>query len=352
MRSRPEASRGMQAPRRRRAVRAQAHQRAADGLRYTSDRDPGIRRVRRGRGFVYIQPNGRQVSDPVELARLRKLAVPPAYRNVWLCTDPRGHLQATGYDARGRKQYRYHPRWRERRDSTKFDRMLEFGRCLPRIRQCVARDIGKAGLPREKVVATVVKLLDSTLVRVGNEEYAKANGSYGLTTLRNRHVKIGAGRIIFEFRGKSGIRRQVRVEDAAIARIVHRCADMPGQELFQWIDDSGVRHRVGSADVNDYLRTASGGPFTAKDFRTWHATVQAMELLRRCPVGSARSMKREMSLVITSVAARLGNTPTICRKSYVHPEVLVAYTDGKLSKLNGCSAPVALRQLLSRGRMH
>jgi DNA topoisomerase-1 len=323
----------------------------AEGLEFTNDSRPGIRRKRRGRNFTYFHPDGRKVAEVAQLARIRSLAVPPAYRDVWICCDPRGHIQATGRDARGRKQYRYHPRWRTHRDAAKFDRMLEFGRSLPRIRRRVAQDLRKAGLPRERVIATVVKLLEATLVRVGNEEYARENGSFGLTTLRGRHVNVRGDRLTFEFRGKSGIAHSVSVSDPALARIVRRCADIPGQELFQWIDAEGERHRVDSADVNDYLREASGGPFTAKDFRTWFATVEALQALRKRPVGNKGEIKRELLATVAAVATRLGNTPTICRKCYIHPEVLTAFADGRLSVLNGTQPAVALRKLLRRSNV-
>jgi DNA topoisomerase-1 len=321
---------------------------AAEGLVFTSDRDPGIRRRRRGRGFVYLHADGRKVADEAQLARIRSLAIPPAYRDVWICASARGHLQATGHDARGRKQYRYHVRWRSHRDGQKFDRILEFGRALPRIRRRIAQDLRKTGLPRERVLATVVKLLDATLVRVGNEEYARANGSFGLTTLRNRHVSVTGDTLNFEFRGKSGIVHRVTVSDPALARIVRRCADIPGQELFQWIDAEGGRHRIDSNDVNEYLREASGGSFTAKDFRTWFATIEALATLRRHPVGTQREVKRKLNEVIAAVAARLGNTPTICRKCYIHPQVLEAYAAGRLLTLNGAAPGVVLRTLLRR----
>jgi DNA topoisomerase-1 len=322
----------------------------AEGLAFTTDCNPGIRRIRRGRAFSYLHPDGRKVADPAQLARIRSLAVPPAYRDVWICPNPLGHLQATGRDARGRKQYRYHARWRTHRDAAKFDRMLEFGRSLPRVRRRVSQDLRKTGLPRERVLATVVRLLEFTLVRVGNEEYARANGSFGLTTLRDRHVSVRGDKLTFEFRGKSGIAHNVSVSDPALARIVRRCADIPGQELFQWIDAAGTRHRVDSSDVNDYLREASGGPFTAKDFRTWFATVEALQSLRKRAVGTEQEVKRELTAAIAAVSARLGNTPTICRKCYIHPEVLVAYADGRLAKLNGAAPAAALRGLLRRRR--
>jgi DNA topoisomerase I len=307
--------------------------------------------VRRGRNFSYFHPDGRKVTDPALLARIRKLAIPPAYRDVWICGDPHGHLQATGRDARGRKQYRYHPDWRTHRDAAKFDRMLEFGRSLPRIRRRVAQDLRKSGLPRERVLATLVRLLESTLVRVGNEEYARANGSYGLTTLRDRHVNVHGDTLTFEFRGKSGIAHSVSVSDPAVARIVRRCVDIPGQELFQWLDADGQRHGIDSADVNEYLREASGGPFTAKDFRTWFATVEALQALRKRPVGNQSEVKREIVAIVAAVARRLGNTPTICRKCYIHPEVLTAYGDGRLGRLNGAKPAVALRGILRRRSM-
>jgi DNA topoisomerase-1 len=318
------------------------------GLEFTSDCSPGIRRVHRGRNFTYLHPGGRKVSDPVLLTRIRRLAIPPAYRDVWICSDPQGHLQATGRDARGRKQYRYHPDWRTHRDAAKFDRMLEFGRSLPRIRRRVAQDLRKPGLPRERVLATLVRLLESTLVRIGNEEYARSNGSFGLTTLRDRHVSVRGHKLTFEFRGKSGIAHSVSVSDPVLARIVQRCADIPGQELFQWIDADGERHRIDSADVNEYLREASGGPFTAKDYRTWFATVEALQALRKRPVGNKGEVKRELVEIVAAVAKRLGNTPTICRKCYIHPEVLAAYGDGRLARLNGAKPAVALRGLLRR----
>ena len=325
---------------------------AAEGLFFTTDRDPGIGRKRRGRGFVYFDPDGKRIREGVHLTRIRSLAIPPAYRNVWICISPRGHLQATGHDARGRKQYRYHARWRSHRDAQKFDHILEFGRALPRIRRRVAQDLRKTGLPRERVLATIVKLLDATLVRVGNEEYARTNKSFGLTTLRNRHVSVTGDTLHLEFRGKSGIFHHVTVSDPALARIVRRCADIPGQELFQWIDSQGGRHRIDSNDVNEYLREASGGPFTAKDFRTWYATVEALATLRKLPAGGNKGeVQRQIKKVIAAVATRLGNTPTICRKCYIHPEVLLAYAQGRLVKVVGKTAAGALNSLLrKRGR--
>jgi DNA topoisomerase I len=321
---------------------------SAINLEFTSDCSPGIRRVRRGRNFTYIHPGGRKVADSALLTRIRRLAIPPAYRDVWICPDPNGHLQATGRDARGRKQYRYHADWRTHRDAAKFDRMLEFGRSLPRIRRRVARDLRKSGLPRERVLATLVRLLEYTLVRIGNEEYARSNGSFGLTTLRDRHVNFRGNELTFEFRGKSGIAQSVSVSDPALARIVRRCQDIPGQELFQWIDAEGQRHRIDSADVNEYLREASGGPFTAKDYRTWFATVEALQALRKRAVGNKGEVKQVLVETVAAVAKRLGNTPTICRKCYIHPEILTAFADGRLARLNGAQPAAALRTILRR----
>ena len=324
-----------------------------EGLRYTTDREPGIRRVKRGRGFVYLQSGGsggRQITDAAALARIRKLAIPPAYRDVWICTFANGHLQATGRDARGRKQYRYHARWRLHRDSTKFDRMLEFGHVLPRIRRRVASDLRQGGLPRAKVLAAIVRLLECTLARVGNEEYARANGSFGLTTLRDRHVATNGATVNLEFRGKSGIAHRVSIADRAVARIIRGCRDIPGQELFQWIDAEGQRRRVDSADVNEYLRETSGGDFTAKDFRTWFATVEALDLLKRRVPGTERENRREIVAAVTAVARKLGNTPTICRKCYIHPVILSAYAEGRLAAVAALPAPRALRALLGPKR--
>jgi DNA topoisomerase-1 len=316
------------------------------GLRYCSDCEPGIRRRRRGRHFTYVLPDGRRLKDPQALARIRSLAIPPAYRDVWICASANGHLQATGRDARGRKQYRYHPRWRPHRDASKFDRMLDFGHVLPRIRARVSRDLRRSGMPRERVLAMVVRLLEATRIRVGNEEYARSNGSFGLTTLRDRHVTRSGGDVHLVFRGKSGIAQRVPITDKSIARLVLRCQDIPGQELFQWLDDAGERGRIDSSDVNEYLREASGGDFTAKDFRTWFATVDALELLRTRRANSEREAKRQTVAAIAEVALRLGNTATICRKCYIHPEVLAAHIDGRLAALGSLTAARALQRLL------
>jgi DNA topoisomerase I len=328
------------------ASRPDAAPPAPPGLRHASDCEPGIRRVRRGDGFAYRLPDGRALKDANTLARIRSLAIPPAYKDVWICATANGHLQATGRDARGRKQYRYHPKWRSHRDETKFDRMLEFGRVLPRIRACVSRDLRKSGMPRERVLATVVRLLEKTLIRVGNEEYARSNGSFGLTTLRDRHVARKGGEVHLVFRGKSGIAQRIPITDKSIARLVIRCQDIPGQELFQWLDDAGERRRIDSNDVNDYLREASGGDFTAKDYRTWFATVDALEFLRTRSATTEREAKRHTIECIAEVALRLGNTPAVCRKCYIHPEVLAAYLDGRLAALSGLKSVQALRRLL------
>jgi DNA topoisomerase-1 len=303
----------------------------AAGLRYVSDDRPGIRRKRAGKGFSYIGPDGAPIRDEETLRRIKSLAIPPAWQDVWICPHPNGHLQATGRDAKGRKQYRYHPRWRATRDETKYERMIAFGRALPHIRERVEHDMGLPGLPREKVLATVVRLLETTLIRVGNQEYAKANRSFGLTTMRDRHVEVDGATLRFEFRGKSGIRHSVDLHDRRLARIVKRCRDLPGYELFQYLDDAGQRQTIDSADVNDYLRAISGEDFTAKDFRTWAGTVLAALALQEFEsFDSQAQAKRNIVGAIQNVAERLGNTPAICRKSYVHPAVIDAYLEGAM----------------------
>jgi DNA topoisomerase-1 len=306
------------------------------GLKWVSDEAPGIRRVRAGRGFRYLRPSGHPLTDAREIARIRSLAVPPAWTDVWICADPRGHVRATGRDAKGRKQYRYHPRWRAARDETKYDRLLDFGRALPRIRERVRRDMARRGLPREKVLATVVRLLEKTLIRVGNEEYARANRSFGLTTLNNRHVKVRGPRIHFRFRGKSGKVHEFGIEDAELSRIVRRCQDLPGQELFQYEDERGRRRGVDSGDVNAYLAEASGRDFTAKDFRTWAGSVRAWwALAAQPPPSSVRQGRRALNAAVEEVARRLGNTPAICRNAYVHPAVGESFLHGGLRHTNG-----------------
>jgi DNA topoisomerase-1 len=303
----------------------------AAGLRYVTDSMPGIRRRRTGKGFSYRGLDGLLITNRAELARIKWLAIPPAWTDVWICPDRNGHLQATGFDARGRKQYRYHPDWRKTRDVAKFDRMLAFARALPRIRARVAQDRARRGLPREKVLAAIVCLLELTLIRVGNREYARINGSYGLTTLRDRHVDFGGAKLVFEYRGKGGKLHRISLRDRRLARIVRSCKELPGQHLFQYLDESGERRPIDSADVNAYLEEIAGEPFTAKDFRTWAGTVLAALALRACEgFASEAAAKRNVTRAIEQVAAQLGNTVAVCRKSYIHPEVVAAYLDGTL----------------------
>jgi DNA topoisomerase-1 len=294
----------------------------AAGLRYVRDDRPGIRRVKRRGGFAYVGPDGSVLRDDAQIARIRKLAIPPAYTDVWISPDPLGHLQATGRDARGRKQYRYHPRWREVRDETKFDRMVAFAKALPSIRAAVARDLGRSGLPREKVLATVVSLLEATLIRVGNDEYARDNDSYGLTTLQEDHVRVTGDTLRFHFRGKSGREHHVSVRDKRLARVVRQVRDLPGQELFHYIDDDGNAAAISSHDVNGYLREISGDDFTAKDFRTWEGTLSCALALAAERVEGRAAGKARVVAAIAAVAQRLGNTPAVCKKSYIHPGVI------------------------------
>ncbi|HET9274311.1 MAG TPA: DNA topoisomerase IB [Methyloceanibacter sp.] len=303
----------------------------AAGLRYVSDEAPGIRRQRRGESFTYKDADGRTVRDRATLKRIKSLAVPPAWTDVWICPLANGHLQATGRDQRGRKQYRYHPRWRQVRDEHKFSRMVAFGRALPMIRERVEKDLARPGLGREKVLATVVRLLEMTLIRVGNEEYVRENRSFGLTTLRTQHVDVDGTTIKFEFRAKSGKMQSIKLRDRRLARIVKACIEMPGKELFQYIDEAGERRTIDSADVNEYLREISGDEFTAKDFRTWAGTVLAALALQELQSADTQSAaKRNVTQAIERVAAKLGNTPAICRKCYVHPEVIGCYLEGSL----------------------
>ena len=305
----------------------------AAGLRHVTDAGPGIRRRRRGRGFQYVSPAGATLRDEAVLERIRSLAVPPAWTDVWICPSPVGHLQATGRDARGRKQYRYHPRWREVRDATKYHRMIAFGKALPRIRRRVDRDLARRrGLERERVLAAVVRLLDTTNIRIGNDEYARDNRSFGLTTLRDRHAKVSGPRVTFRFRGKGGRAHEVEVEDARVARIVRRCRDLPGQHLFQYVGEDGEVADVGSDDVNAYLAAIAGDDFTAKDFRTWAGTVLAAWALQEAGGGSPTAAKRELTAAVEEVARDLGNTPAVCRRCYVHPAVVGAHLDGSLRK--------------------
>jgi DNA topoisomerase-1 len=308
---------------------------AADaGLRYVSDASPGIRRLRWGRHFRYRSPGGKPVRDSATLARIRSLAVPPAYREVWICPDPHGHIQATGRDARGRKQYRYHPRWHAARTETKFERMLAFSEALPRIRREVARDLARTGLSKQKVLAAVVQLLENTCIRVGNEEYARANDSFGLTTLRDKHARVTGSQVVFEFRGKRGKRHRCQIENRRLARVIASCQAIPGEELFQFVDARGRRQSIDSGDVNAYLRAICGDQFSAKDFRTWSATLRAgAELLTLGAVERVGERRRRMLAVVDVVAHGLNNTRAVCRKYYIHPGVLEAFEAGRLGKM-------------------
>jgi DNA topoisomerase I len=302
-------------------------------LRYVSDSSPGICRQRHGKGFTYIGVDGRSIRDKEELQRIQALAIPPAWKEVWICPSANGHIQATGRDAKGRKQYRYHRRWRIERDETKFSRLLDFARALPAIRKRVKADLALNGLPMEKVLATVVRLLESTFIRVGNEEYARANQSYGLTTLRNRHVAVSGSTLRFHFRGKSGKQHSIAFTSPQMARIIKRCQDMPGQALFQYVNDDGQLQSIGSVEVNQYLREISGQDFTAKDFRTWAGTVLAALMLTELGEFESESQAKEnITGAVQAVALRLGNTPAICRKCYIHPTILDAYLDHSLLK--------------------
>lgn len=301
------------------------------GLLYVSDEEPGIRRKKSGKGFTYLRPDGKKVEDDATLKRIRSLAIPPAYTEVWICAKANGHIQATGRDAKGRKQYRYHPAFREVRESTKYERMLEFAKGLPAIRKTIDEHMSLRGLPREKVLATVVHLLENTLIRVGNEDYAKQNKSYGLTTLRDPHVKVNGGELRFQFKGKSGKTWKLQVKDRRVARIVKACQDLPGQDLFQYLDDNGERQSITSSDVNAYLKEVTGRDITAKDFRTWAGTVLATLALSEFEqFDSEAKAKKNIRAAIEQVSSRLGNTPTICRQCYVHPEVFSCYLDGDL----------------------
>ncbi len=302
-------------------------------LRYVNDRKPGFTRLRVEGGFEYHDAKGVAITDEDVITRIRKLAIPPAYTDVWICPDPRGHLQAVGRDARGRKQYRYHPNWRIVRDEAKYGKMLVFGQVLPRIREQVQQDMRLQGLPKRKVIAAIVALLEKTMMRVGNEEYAKENKSYGLTTLRNRHARVKGGHVEFDFRGKHGVEHHIDLEDRRLARIVERCRDLPGQDLFQFVDQDGDRHAIGSEDVNDYLREVTGEDITAKDFRTWAATTLAAATLAELQrFDTQAAAKKEVLRAVEGVAKRLGNTPAICRKCYIHPAVFEGYLDGSLAE--------------------
>lgn len=303
------------------------------GLTYVHDDEPGIRRKKAGKGFTYLDPKGRTIKDPEELRRLKSLAVPPAYTDVWISPDPNGHIQATGRDARGRKQYRYHPKFREVRDSTKFEHLVAFAESLPQIRARVDADMRKRSLSREKVLATLVHLLETTLIRVGNSDYARQNQTHGLTTLGEDHVDVQGDNLRFVFRGKGGKEWRLKVRDRRVARTVRLLEDLPGQRLFQWVDDEGHRHSVESADVNAYLREITGRDITAKDFRTWGGTVLAALALKEFEdFDTQAKAKKQLKAAIEQVAARLGNTPTICRTCYVHPEIVSAHLEGALAQ--------------------
>src|SRR5580700_5842365 len=330
------------------------------GLIYVSCQEPGIRRLRARSRFYYLTPRNRRLSSARTLRRIASLAVPPAYKDVWICVSARGHLQATGHDARGRKQYRYHPQWRQVRDNAKFDRMVAFGNALPKLRRKLTRDLSLPGLPREKVLAAVVALLDATRARIGNAEYARDNKSFGLTTLRNRHVTfVRDGRAVLNFRGKGGVQHEIPIDDRRIVRIVQHCQDLPGQHLFQYVADDGSRCPVDSGQVNDYLREAMGDDFTAKDFRTWGATLHALVLLGRTPRDSDASegaLKKAIAGVVKQVALELRNTPAVCRKSYINPVVFEGWrsgaihrdSDGNLTAVSTRSAETLVRNFLRK----
>lgn len=317
------------------------------GLRHVSDEQPGIKRERNGKGFRYRDSSGSIVRDKETLARIKSIVIPPAWTNVWICPIANGHLQATGRDDRGRKQFRYHPRWREIRDETKYARMIAFGRALPKMRRRIRKDLRLQGLPRNKVLAAVARLLEISLIRVGNDEYARENDSFGLTTMRNKHVEVKGSELRFHFRGKAGKWHQVDIHDRGIAKIVERCQDLPGQELFQFVDDDGSRHDVRSEDVNDYLREISGQDFTAKDFRTWAGSVLAAMALREFEKFDTKAQaKKNLVAAIETVAKKLGNTPAVCRKCYVHPEVLDSYLEGSLVETLRQRAEMAIAKSL------
>ena len=321
--TRPSASALARSPSPRPAQAAPVAEAVPPGLVWVSDAEPGFRRVRRGDAVHYLDTAGKRIRDEAVLARIRKLAIPPAYEDVWICAQPNGHLQATGRDARGRKQYRYHPLWQQQRGDDKFEAMRAFGAALPRIRRCVQRDLAETSARRPTrtvVLATLVRLLDTTFIRIGNEEYARGNGSYGLTTLRTRHAGVREGELRLSFKGKSGVRHEVTLSDRRVASVVRRCKSLPGQELFQYVDEDGGVHKVTSADVNDYLSEIAGTRVTAKDFRTWHGSVLALEFTRiAC---SGERVAGAAKQVIAQVASRLRNTVAVCRKSYIHPKVL------------------------------
>lgn len=301
------------------------------GLRYAIPKGPGIRRRRAGDGFVYLGPDDKPVEDEAVLARIKSLVLPPAWSSVWISPSANGHIQAVGWDARGRKQYRYHPKYRHVRDLVKFDRMRAFGRALPKIRRAVARDLARQGVPKRKILAAVIKLLETTYIRIGNEEYAEENNSFGLTTLKNRHVEVLGDTLKFRFKGKSHQQHEITVEDKRLARIIKRCKEIPGSSLFEYLDDEGNAQAIESGDVNEYLREISGGDFTAKDFRTWGGTCLAASfLLAKCMDEADKDTKSVLVDVIKDVASKLGNKPATCKKYYIHPTVMECYSSGTL----------------------
>ena len=315
-------------------------------LSYVSDSEPGIRRVRRGTGFAYLNPSGRkltQKADAEDLERIRRLAIPPAWEKVWISPSANGQLQATGRDAKGRKQYRYHAAWQEKQGETKFSRLAEFGRPLPRLRRAVRRDLRLSGLPREKVLATVVRLLDLTGARIGNEEYRKSNGSFGLTTLRNRHAVAKKGEIRLSFKAKSGLLHESSIKRPRLARVVRQCQDLPGQQLFQYVDEGGERHSVTSTDVNNYLRQLTGAECSAKDFRTWRGSVEALVALSELDEAAEASPDKAVVAVVDRVAKTLGNTRAVCRKHYIHPDLLVSFLEGRFQERVNARPPRARR---------
>jgi DNA topoisomerase-1 len=322
----------------------------AAGLRWVSDESPGITRKKVGKKVEYFQSNGKKVSDADTILRIRALAIPPAWTEVWICPHSNGHIQAVGRDARRRKQYRYHAKWREVRDENKYGRMMDFAKALPHLRAVTAKHLKLSGLPRRKVLAAVVRIMEKTLIRVGNDEYAKANESFGLTTLRDKHASINGAKVVFDFKGKSGIKHAIDFQDKRLADIVEKCQDLPGYELFQYLDDAGHVKDIGSSDVNAYIREITGQDFTAKDFRTWAGTVLAARALQEVEAfNSQAAAKRNVKRAIESVAKKLGNTVTVCRKCYVHPAVVDSYLDGSLAQNLGKKAGRALAK--SNGKL-
>lgn len=313
-------------------------------LHYVDDTQPGLsRRLWRGR-FIYLSPDGERVRDTETLARIAALVIPPAYTDVWICLDPQGHLQATGRDARGRKQYRYHSEWRTLRDEHKYGRMLAFAQALPGLRQHLDQHLARPGMDREKVMALVVSLLDNTLIRIGNRQYLRDNQSYGLTTLRNRHVEVRGSTIRFQFRGKRGVEHSITVRDRRLAQLLKRCMELPGQELFQYLDEDGQRHRIGSSDINLFLQQLTGADFTAKDYRTWGGSALALSLLRPLAWQPEAEAKRQVATIVREVATRLGNTPAVCRRCYIHPALLEHFHLGRLAELPRVRARKGLEQ--------